>query len=211
MELETEFGGLTDFELDALREVTTIGAGHAATALAQLTGTKVLISVPTIDIVPITAVPSLIGNQEEPMAGMYLRLVAEGSGAILLAFHRKAALQLVSLMLGRPTPEIRLLSELEQSALREAGNILAGAFLTAISNFLRVVLIYSVPHLAFDMIGALLQSLLVESDVDRDFALVMYIRFQGEDCDLGGHFLMVPDSDTMGMLLKAIREMSQGV
>lgn len=211
MGLETEFGGLTDFELDALREVTTIGAGHAATALAQLTGTKVLISVPTIDIVPITAVPSLMGNQEEPMAGMYLRLVAQGSGAILLAFHRKAALQLVSLMLGRPTPEIRLLSELEQSALREAGNILAGAFLTAISNFLRVVLIYSVPHLAFDMIGALLQSLLVESDVDRDFALVMYIRFQGEDCDLGGHFLMVPDSNTMDMLLKAIKEMSQGV
>ncbi|PIU67198.1 MAG: CheY-P-specific phosphatase CheC [Armatimonadetes bacterium CG07_land_8_20_14_0_80_59_28] len=200
---------LSQFDADALREVATIGAGHAATALAQLTGTTVRIAVPTIDVVAITEVPRLIGDQEELMAGMYLRLVAEGSGAILLAFRREAALNLIDLMIGRQTSKTHLLSELEQSALREAGNILAGAFLSAISNFLNITLLASVPHLAFDMVGALIQSLLVESDVDRDYALVMYIRFESDCCELGGHFLMVPDGTTMEVFLKAIKELSQ--
>ena len=202
-------GPLTEFEMDALREVATVGAGHAATALSQLTGSKVLITVPYVDIVPIAEVPGLIEHREAPMAGMYMRVMGDGSGAILLAFGREAALSLVDLMMGRPSGEAQLLSEMEQSALREAGNIIAGSFLTAISNFLQVLLLPSVPRLALDMIGALIESLLVESKVNRDFALVMYIRFQAEGCEVGGHFLMVPDSRTMGVLLEAIEELSR--
>src|SRR5450759_34261 len=38
--------------LDALREVANIGAGHAATALSTLTATRIMISVPMVNIVP---------------------------------------------------------------------------------------------------------------------------------------------------------------
>lgn len=203
---------LSEFERDALREVATIGAGHVATALSQLAGTKVLIEVPEINIVHVSGIPKVIGPQEEPMAGLYMRLVGDGSGAILVALRRQAALSLVELMLsglGRPMPH--LLSELEQSALREVGNILAGAFLTAIGNFLKVVFLPSVPHLAFDMVGALVQSLLIESGVERDYALVMHISFLWGDHDVGGHLLIAPDATTMRVLLKRIQELSQGV
>ncbi|MGQ0703023.1 MAG: chemotaxis protein CheC, partial [Gemmatimonadales bacterium] len=37
---------LTALERDALREVANIGAGHAATALSQMTGGRIMISVP---------------------------------------------------------------------------------------------------------------------------------------------------------------------
>ena len=35
-------------QLDALREVANIGAGHAATALSTMTGQAIMINVPTI-------------------------------------------------------------------------------------------------------------------------------------------------------------------
>ena len=41
---------LQPMQLDALREVTNMGAGHAATALSQMTGGTILISVPRINI-----------------------------------------------------------------------------------------------------------------------------------------------------------------
>src|SRR3989449_3125985 len=42
---------LKELQIDALREVANIGAGHAATALSQLTNRKIMISVPQINIV----------------------------------------------------------------------------------------------------------------------------------------------------------------
>src|SRR3982750_4833279 len=43
---------LSTAPLDALREVANIGAGHAATALSTLTGTRIMISVPMVNVVP---------------------------------------------------------------------------------------------------------------------------------------------------------------
>ena len=40
---------LKALQLDALREVANIGAGHAATALSQMIGETIMISVPTIN------------------------------------------------------------------------------------------------------------------------------------------------------------------
>jgi len=211
MNPNTDVEHLSSFELEALREVSSIGAGHAATALSQMTGTTVLITVPEFDIVHITRIPKMIEHLEEPMAGLYMRVVGNGQGAILLSFRRRAALNLVNLMMGQLRDSAHHLSELEQSALREAGNIIAGAFLTAISNFLDVVLLPSVPRLAFDMGGALVQSLLVESKVERDYAFVMHIHFQGQQRDIDGHFLMVADAQTMAPLVRSIRELSRGV
>lgn len=48
---------LKPMQLDALREVANIGAGHAATALSQMTGQTIMIAVPTINITPLEEVP----------------------------------------------------------------------------------------------------------------------------------------------------------
>ena len=41
---------LKALQLDALREVANIGAGHAATALSQMTNRTIMISVPEVNI-----------------------------------------------------------------------------------------------------------------------------------------------------------------
>ena len=45
-----EIQDLQELQLDALREVASIGAGHAATALSQMTASRIMISVPRLQI-----------------------------------------------------------------------------------------------------------------------------------------------------------------
>ncbi len=51
---------LKAIQIDALREVANIGAGHAATALSQMIGDTIMISVPTINIARLEDVPPQI-------------------------------------------------------------------------------------------------------------------------------------------------------
>jgi chemotaxis protein CheC len=41
---------LKALQLDALREVANIGAGHAATALSQMTNRTIMIAVPEVNV-----------------------------------------------------------------------------------------------------------------------------------------------------------------
>jgi hypothetical protein len=58
---------LQPMQVDALREVANIGAGHAATALSQMTGQTIMISVPQINVAPLEEVPPQLGAPEEPV------------------------------------------------------------------------------------------------------------------------------------------------
>jgi chemotaxis protein CheC len=55
---------LSDLERDALREVANIGAGHAATALSQMTSRKIMISVPEVSVRRLEEVAELVGPSD---------------------------------------------------------------------------------------------------------------------------------------------------
>jgi chemotaxis protein CheC len=147
---------LKETQLDALREVANIGAGHAATALSQMTASTIMISVPTITIASLEDVPSRLGNEEEPIAAVMMHMLGDLTGRTLLVFPRPTALRLSELMLRRPPGTHTELGELEQSAIKEAGNILSGAYMNALSEFLGLMLLPSPPSLAVDMSAAVL-------------------------------------------------------
>ena len=70
--------GLKELQLDALKEVANIGAGHAATALSQLTGRTIMIGVPEVNIRPLEEVPELLGASDEVIAAVLARAKRDG-------------------------------------------------------------------------------------------------------------------------------------
>src|SRR5690606_33050359 len=103
--------------LDALRGVANIGAGHAATALSQITGQRIMISVPQINVTAIEDVPNQIGAAEEPVAAVAIRVEGDLTGLTLLVFPQPIAHRIASLMMGgRPVSQ---LGAIEDSALKE--------------------------------------------------------------------------------------------
>ncbi|MEE8537291.1 MAG: chemotaxis protein CheC, partial [Acidobacteriota bacterium] len=125
------FCDLDNRQVDALREVGNIGAGHAATALSQLVGRSVSLSVPKVAVVPFPRICALLGGPETEVAALYMKVYGDTRGNILIVFSPDNLATLAGQMLGKPVSSVHSLSALERSAMLELGNILSSAYLTS--------------------------------------------------------------------------------
>ncbi len=198
------FDALTEEHLDALREVSNIGVAHAATALSQLIGRGISLTVPKVLLTDISKVPEFFGGAEKIVVGIYLQMLGDARGNILIVLPRDSALKLLSKLLPRDKSEGALLTELEMSALKEVGNILASAYLNALGTLMGKTLIPSVPVLSFDMAGAVIDYALIELGKVGDLALVVETDFFGEEEKINGQFFLLPDPESLKIILNAI-------
>lgn len=202
-----ELQSLGVLQLDALREVANIGAGHAATALSQMIGGTIMISVPRINIQRLEDVAPLVADPDEPVAAVLLHILGDLSGRTLLVFPKSAAVKLAEMMLRRPAGSSGELGELEQSAIKEAGNILSSAYMNALSEFMGMLLLPSPPALAIDMSAAVLSTAYLQFGTDRDYVFCVESEFMLKDADqrLRGFFLLLPDPASLQVILRTIR------
>lgn len=191
--------------LDALREVANIGAGHAATALSEITGQRIMISVPQINVTAIEDVPNQIGAAEEPVAAVAIRVEGDLAGLTLLVFPQPTAHRIASLMMGGRA--VAQLGAIEESALKEAGNILSAAYLNALAEFLGMRILNSPPQLAVDMSDAVLSSTYVETSggASHVFCVESEFQLQNDVAPLRGFFLLLPDPASLRAMLTAIK------
>lgn len=197
---------LSTARLDALREVANIGAGHAATALSTLTATRIMISVPMVNIVPPgDFVPEIAPNAEIVAVQMVMSGDISGRTIFLLAIP--AGLRLAERMLRRNRGTSPNLGKLEQSALNEAGNILAGAYLTALSEFLDMRLMLSPPSLKTGEAAQVLDALGDHAPRAESPILCVETEFFLEEPaeSLHGFFLLVPDRKAFDAIFRAVR------
>lgn len=200
------FDRLSDSQLDALREISSIGMGHAATALSQLTGDRVELRVPRVSVTPIAAVPELIGGAEQVVVGVTLRILGDARGNILLIFPLESARQLLTRLLGAAAVKEEF-DEVAISTFKEVGNILASAYLNALGSLLLLAMIPSIPLLAYDMAGAVVDAVLIELSQEGDLALTVETEFCGEAPGqevIRGHFFLLPDAASLQVVLGAI-------
>jgi chemotaxis protein CheC len=198
---------LKALQLDALREVANIGAGHAATALSQMINSTIMISVPTINVSRLEEVPPQVSAPEEPVAAVLMHMLGDLTGRTLLVFPKPTAIRLAELMLKRPHGSSADLGEMEQSAIKEAGNILSSAYMNALSDFMGMMLLPSPPSLAVDMSTAVLTTAYLQFGSDRDYVFCVESEFYMTDVDerLRGFFLLLPDPASLQAILRAVR------
>ena len=192
---------------DGLGEVATIGAGHAATALSQLTDRRIMISVPHVRRVSYSEVPDMVSTFGDHIAVVGMRMLGDLTGRALLAFGEYDAARLCDLILRRPPGPPRILGEMEQSGLKEVGNIVCSAYLTALSNFMGMMLLPSVPAL---IIGPTREAIAAtvdpdETETDLVFCVDTSFTAEGADDPLTGAFLLMPDKASVRAILEAIR------
>ena len=195
---------LTASQLDALREVGNIGAGHGATALSQLLGKKIYITVPQANVLPLPEVSKMVGDPNTLVAGLILSILGDCTGKILLIFPRDSALHLADMLLKQTIGTSKILTELGHSAIKEAGNILTGAYLSALNEFLGMLLLISVPTLVFDMAGALLTTATLGME-DVSKVISIETRFTDSTEVVGGYFILVPDAVSLRAIFQAIK------
>jgi len=202
--LSEEILNLSLIQLDALKEIGNVGAGNSATALSQLINRKIDMTVPQIAIMPLGDVPDVVGGPDAMVAGVFLRVYGPAPSSILFLLPRDSAFSLVDMLMGREQGYTTSLNSMDESALMEIGNILAGAYLNALSHFTKLTLLPSIPSLAMDMAGAILSVILIQLGEMGDHALVIETEFTTENDGVKGHFFLIPDPGSLSTILAAI-------
>jgi chemotaxis protein CheC len=207
MSTTATLGALRERQLDALREVANMGAAHAATALSEIIGSTIMISVPRINVARLKDLPPVVTQPEEPVAAVLLHMLGDMSGRTLLVLPSDVALRLAELMLHKPQGTLPALDLLGESAIQEAGNILSSAYLNALSDFMGMLLLPSPPIYSLAHSSAILTASHLQFGSDEDLVFCVESEFLMKDVGerLRGFFLLLPDSASLDRILHAVR------
>ena len=193
-----------DVYLDVLKEIGNIGAGNAATSLAQMLQTKVDMKVPRVELIKFSEVGDAIGGEDQIVAGVYLVVEGDISGSIMFLLQEQSAHTLVAKLMGLPPQESGGgFTDMEKSALKEIGNIMTGAYLNSLSSLTNLTITESVPDLTIDMAGAILSVPATEFGLLGDKFLMIQTDFT-DDTELNGFFILLPDLPSYSKLLQAL-------
>jgi chemotaxis protein CheC len=195
---------LDQMHFDVLKEIGNIGAGHAATALSQLISEKIEMTVPDVSIMPLGAVSNILGGAEKEVIGIYMRVLGDAPSKIIFLFPVSEACILVDMMLRCPIGTTQRFNDFEQSAIKEVGNIMTGAYLYALTKLTGLHQLSSVPSFACDMVGAIINTALIDLGMIGDYALLIETQFSLTNRQINGHFFLVPDPGSLEIILGAL-------
>jgi len=196
---------LSDMQKDALQELANIGVGHAATVLSQMVNQDIKMGIPSVDIVPLGEIVNYV--KDEPIVvGIFLQIKQEIPSYILLLISKESAFSLSDILLGKkPDSSKEILSEMDESALKEVANIMICAFLDSIAELLNLTIIPDPPSLAFDMPIAVMDYILIQIGEVADKVIVFNVDVQEEK---GNKFsidmFLLPEPHSVDILLKKL-------
>lgn len=185
----------TDVQLDALRELANIGSGNAGTALSSMLGKPTDITVPNVHALPLADAVAAAGDEEEARFGVVVPIVGDMPAHVLLLFPEEDAQTLCG------TFGIEPATDDGRSMLAEMGNILGTSYINVLAQMLGLEIEPAPPMVVFDMLGAIVSSVLLGRGDDADVALVLdsALFVEGEACRLS--FLLLPTAGGIGDLL----------
>ncbi|MDR1539934.1 MAG: chemotaxis protein CheC [Clostridiales bacterium] len=201
-----DLASLNSLHFDILKEIGNIGAGNALTALAKLLGKKVDMKVPAVNLVEFKDIADFLGGPEQRVIGILIQIKGDLNGIMMFLLKDDSAFYLIKAIMMDLAPEEVSdgFSELELSALKEIGNILASSYLGSLAELMHLNIVPSVPFLAIDMANAVLSVPAIEFGKVADRALFIESVFISEMNDISGYFLLIPDLPSFERILSAL-------
>lgn len=196
-----EYNNLNSFQLDALKEVSNIGAGNSATALSVLLDTKIDMTIPNLNLIEFNKL--LMNYKENTVVAVLVKVLDDIEGSVLYIFEEEVALKIISKL---TLKEEHILDGMGKSVIGEIGNIIASSFMNAIADFTKLKATASVPAVVNDMLSAILSSAFLETGQYEDYVLDIETLFkgEGENDDIQGHFYFVPAPGSLEKVLEAL-------
>lgn len=125
---------LDELQRDMLSELFNLGMGSAASALSEMVSEEVLLSVPEIKFMKKSELAKMLAAESgDHISGVSQNFHGMLLGKALLTFPTQKSLELVRLLLQDTVP-IENLTEFEEEALLEVGNIIINAGLSSLAD-----------------------------------------------------------------------------
>ncbi|MGB9682045.1 MAG: chemotaxis protein CheC [bacterium] len=189
--------------LDVLKELGNIGAGNAATSLSQLLNQRVDMNVPDVKLLELKDVPYILGGADVPVMGVTVLVEGDADAQILLLFTKESSERLIENIVAGFSPN-DISQEIRESVLLEVGNIVGTTFLNALGSFTNMTFIPTVPGIANDMAGAILDSVLVTGADGNNIILIVIAEFAVKGEVIDGYLLFVPSPSSLERIFNAL-------
>jgi chemotaxis protein CheC len=191
---------LTEFERDALGEISNIAMARAANSLRQMVEHEVLLSVPSVEIVSPELATQIVRRPDNPnLVAVRQDFSGAFSGRALLIFPETSSLELVRAVVGREFP-LEDIVNLEDEALAETGNIILNSWVATIANLLKRGLKMSLPI----VVRGDSRRLFTSVETAKSLVLFLHIRFEISTKEIRGYVALlmdIPSIDELRLLI----------
>lgn len=198
------YGQMSDMQMDILREIGNIGAGNAATALSSMLDRRIEMAPPLVRLCEIGEIMYALGGPEIMVVGILCNLHGDMNGMMMFVLEQAFAHQIVNQLLMREIKSYEEMDDMDFSALREIGNIMAGSFATAISTMTNMNIDLDVPSIAIDMAGAIMNVPAVAFGSIGDYALYIEEDIQDDETNLKSRLLLIPDLESLNKMMQSL-------
>ncbi len=189
--------------LDVLKEIGNIGAGNATTAIANMLNLRIDMQVPDVAFLPVEQLGSAIGSEEEVIVGILLGVNQDIEGTMMFLMDMPSAMHLVNRLMMRADDYAEPFDDMDLSAIKEIGNIIAGSYLSALSGLTNLTIAPTIPFVAVDMAAAILSVPAVQFGIFGDNALMIQTQFSDE-LGINGYFILMPEEESYAKILTSL-------
>jgi len=198
-------------EMDILREVGSIAAGHGSIALSEILGTTINVEMPSLDILPISQISKKI-PANNIVISVACNILSGIKGEIVFVLEEKSAFKLVDLCY-RVHPDDKKgsrFTEMGLSVIKEVGNVIISSYVGALSMILKTIVIPSIPTLVS---GSIQQSLnMVVAPYSKE-ASVLFAEavFVEPNARINGSFYLILTDEAMLYIQKACKKLLESL
>lgn len=197
------FEQMNSMYFDVLREIGNIGAGNAATAISNMLNLKIDMSVPQVELMPVERITTAIGAEDEVIVGIMLGVEMDIDGSMMFLLDMKSAHHLVNRLMMRDLSYDKDFDDMDLSALKEIGNIIASSYLSALAGLTNMTISPTVPFVTVDMAAAILSVPAVMFGMMGDNALLIKTEI-GDEESISGYFILMPEEDSFKKILTSL-------
>lgn len=199
-----DYNELSPVAIDCLKEIGNIGSGSAASAVSEMLGKPVQMRVPDVRVLEYQQVIDELGGAEKIITGILVPLSGDIKGMMMFLLQDSFARVVLNTFLQKENVSVHSLDETEMSTIKEMGNIMAGSYLHALSDLTGLTIDMSVPSMSVDMLGAIMNVILVEFGEVGDRVLFIDDGFVIDNIDIKSNIILIPEMESLDILMKKL-------
>lgn len=171
-----------------------IATRHASKSFERWTRGHVRLALDEVIAASLDQLSESVGVADGMATMVVLGVEGDPGGQIVLIFDDADALTLARKLTRQPMQDSASWTDLEESAIKETGNILASAYLSELSRIVDRRLTPSPPWFLRDFAASVVQQALMSQAMERDEVILCRTRFEVEEQEISGLVFCVPSS-----------------
>ena len=199
-----KYDDMNSMQIDAIREIGSIGTGNAISALSSIMNTPIKMDVPSIKVEEFDDAVYAVGSPEDIVMAVLVTMSGEMDGMMMFLVEKQGINEILGHVINEHVEDLFQISEMGLSALTELGNIMISSYVNAISQMANMNIELSVPAAAVNMLGGILSVPMAELGYETDKLMMIDGSMTIKGNTFNNTILMLPRIKSLNALMEKL-------